>query len=630
MDRIASVTIDRQTSGATNHRVAACAGLVLVAIAAVLALTDEVPRTGPDLRGVIKGDEATYVAAALSAAFDGDLYFERRDLERFERLYHSGPEGIFLQRGRRLRTEVANSFPFVRVTGTPDSRPDRLYFGKALLYPVAAAPFVRLFGLNGLLLFHVLLLSSVAACGYLFLAAHTSSTAAMLFSLAFLGASVLPAYSELLAPEILNFTLVFVAYFLWLYKQVSANPRFAGPWPEVVAAGLLGLVTYSKPTNALLIAPLVLSAWRHRQWTRGLVLSGVFLAVVGAGFAFSAAVSGEFNYQGGDRKTFYRSFPFDGSGSAWEANRATAATDGSAARAVLTSPEAPARLATNIKYFLVGRHFGFIPYFFPGAVAIVVWLLSSARWDVRRMLTFGAFVASAIGLLLLMPYTWSGGGGPIGNRYFLSVYPVLFFLMPPVDMLRPALIAWLGGALFTAKILVNPAAAATRPYLIAEHGPARLLPVELTMANDLPLALAQPRRARIPYGENPTMLLYFLDRNAFPPEQSGVWVSGMGRADIIVRANQQIDHLAMSAESPIRTVLRVKMGGRPISVPLEPGQMAKFNLPARGVRELYGYAYLLSATSSEGFVPALHEPSSSDQRHLSALLRFSAVPVATP
>ena len=48
------------------------------------------------------------------------------------------------------------------------------------------------------------------------------------------------------------------------------------------------------------------------------------------------------------------------------------------------------------------------------------------------------------------------------------------------------------------------------------------------MANDLPLALAQPRRARIPYGENPTMLLYFLDRNAFPPEQSGMWVSGSG------------------------------------------------------------------------------------------------------
>ena len=238
------MTIDRQTSSATNHRVAACAGLVLVAIAAVLALTDEVPRTGPDLRGVIKGDEATYVAAALSAAFDGDLYFERRDLERFERLYHSGPEGIFLQRGRRLRTEVANSFPFVRVTGTPDTA-DRTasILGRRSSTPVAAAPFVRLFGLNGLLLFHVLLLSSVAACGYLFLAAHTSGTAAMLFSLAFLGASVLPAYSELLAPEILNFTLVFVVYFLWLYKQVSANPRFAGPWPEVVAAGLLGPVT---------------------------------------------------------------------------------------------------------------------------------------------------------------------------------------------------------------------------------------------------------------------------------------------------------------------------------------------------------------------------------------------------
>ena len=523
---------------ATDHRAVALVALVLIVVATAFALTVEVPRTGPDLRGIIRGDESTYVAAALSAAFDGDLSFERRDLERFERLYHSGPEGIFLQRGRRLRIEWGSGFPFVHVTATPDTRTDRFYFGKALLYPIAAAPFVRLFGPNGFLLFHVVLLTCVGVCGYFFLAAHASRAAAMLFTLAFVGASALPAYGEFLAPELLNFTLVFVAYFLWLYKQVTTNPRFAGPRPEIMAAVLLGLVAYSKPTNMLLMAPLVLFAWWSRQWTRGIVLSGVFLVVVAMGFGLSAAVSGEFNYQGGDRKTFYRSFPFGSAASAWEANIAKAATDGSAAREVLTNPEAPARFATNIKYFLVGRHFGFIPYFFPGVVAIALWLSSSARREPWRVLTFGAFVATAVGLLLLMPYTWSGGGGPIGNRYLLGAYPVLFFLLPRADVVGPALLAWLGGALFTAKILVNPADAATHPYLITERGPARLLPVELTMANDLPMALAQPRRARIPYGENPTMLLYFMDRNAFPPDPSGMWLSGEQRADILVRANQ--------------------------------------------------------------------------------------------
>ena len=32
------------------------------------------------------------------------------------------------------------------------------------------------------------------------------------------------------------------------------------------------------------------------------------------------------------------------------------------------------RFAHNVEYFLVGRHFGFVPYFFPGVVAIVLWL----------------------------------------------------------------------------------------------------------------------------------------------------------------------------------------------------------------------------------------------------------------
>ena len=73
---------------------------------------------------------------ALSIAYDGDLTFQRRDLTRFWQLYQSGPEGIFLKRGKG-----------------PE---DRLYFGKSFIYPLVAAPFVRLAGLNGLLLLNVL------------------------------------------------------------------------------------------------------------------------------------------------------------------------------------------------------------------------------------------------------------------------------------------------------------------------------------------------------------------------------------------------------------------------------------------------------------------------------------------
>ena len=43
--------------------------------------------------------------------------------------------------------------------------------------------------------------------------------------------------------------------------------------------------------------------------------------------------------------------------------------------------------------------------------------------------------------LAILPYTWSGGGGPPGNRYFMAVYPVLFFLLPPIQSLAVPLAA---------------------------------------------------------------------------------------------------------------------------------------------------------------------------------------------
>ena len=48
--------------------------------------------------GSVKGDEATYVMMALSAAHDGDMVYESTDLSRFYRLYEGGPEGLFLKR----------------------------------------------------------------------------------------------------------------------------------------------------------------------------------------------------------------------------------------------------------------------------------------------------------------------------------------------------------------------------------------------------------------------------------------------------------------------------------------------------------------------------------------------------
>ena len=607
-------------SGGSPHQGPALLGLVLLVTAAAFAMAVDVPRTGYG----IKSDEATYVAAALSAAFDGNLSFERRDLERFVGLYHSGPEGIFLKRGKDLQIHASRSFPFISASRRTDPNPNRVFFGKALIYPVVAAPFVRLFGLNGLLLFHTLLMAGVGVCGYVFLSAQSPPAAAAVFTSAFLGAAALPVYGVVLMPEILNFSLVFFAYFLWLYKEVSPASRLSGSWTDTCAAALLGIATYSKPVPvALLVAPMALLACWRRRWARGLALGAIAVVVAGACFGLTAAVSGEFNYQGGDRKTFYTQFLFDAPDATWERRGVSTGFYGSVVENVLTSSELMSRFVRNIEYFLIGRHFGFVPYFFPGVVAILSWLLSPARRDGWRAITFSAFIMSTAGLLLLLPFTWSGGGGPPGNRYFVSVYPTLFFLIPPTRSALSGVLAWMGGALFTAKMLMNPFVAAKFTYLTTEKGPARRLPVEVTMANDLPIML-DASRARVPYG-NPRLLLCFLDQNASPPEPAGMWVSGAGRADILVRSVDPIHHLAVDAQSPIRTVLTVSLGAAAVSVRLEPGKRSTFDVPAAGVRGLQSYAYLLTVRSSEGFVPHVMDPTSQDYRNLGAQMRFNAV-----
>ncbi len=195
----------------------------------------------------IKGDESTYVAMTLSVAYDGDLSYQRRDLERFWGIYKQGPEGIFLKRGKQFRMRVRPTPPFLRVyNDNQEPRTDRLFFAKAMIYSVVAAPFVRFFGMNGFLIFHVLLLF-----GRLRVRLPVSRGDLAVRCGAGIRARVLRRVGRarllvFLTPEIFNLALVFVAYFLWLYKEVARPvPRFLdGIGSEIAAAVLLGVATY--------------------------------------------------------------------------------------------------------------------------------------------------------------------------------------------------------------------------------------------------------------------------------------------------------------------------------------------------------------------------------------------------
>lgn len=628
-------------------------GLVGAAILAVflgVAVSVDVPRVS----GGFKGDEATYYTLAHSLAGDGDFTFQRQDLVRVREEY-SAPEGIFLKRGSDIEgVRWTSSFPFLRLVQSPDPARSRLYYGKSYIYPLFAAPFVFVFGTNGFLVFHALLLTLCFGAAYRFLAARGSPTGyAAAFAAVFLFASVVPIYFVWLMPELFNFALVLYGYFLWAYKLVAGDqPERAGrferflrsPASDYGAALLLGIATFSKPPHILLFLPLLAYALVRRQVLRLLIMGTCFALVVAGLFAINAAVTGEISYQGGNRKTFYSStgFPY---ANTWETfdNRGVEVATDSVPFDILFHRDTVSVLAWNLLYFVIGRYGGMLPYFFPGLLAAGLFLWARRERTLWQWLVAGGIVFGCVFLLIYMPYTYTGGGGPIGNRYFIAFYALFLFLTPAIRTPTPIIAGLVVGALFTAKLLLNPFYTSRYPGDHAKTGPLRLLPIELTLLNDLPVS-AEADRARRAVGGTPPLTAYFPDDGAFPPEGDGFWVRGAARGDIILRAPAQpqpdgstiplrVRHLTLeitNGSAPNKVV--VSSGWRRHSLSLQPGEVGTIDLPlGDGIpykprRYPTNYIYAFSVSTTAGFVPVLESPeTATDSRYLGVRVRVTPV-----
>ncbi len=390
-------------------------------------------------------------------------------------------------------------------------------------------------------------------------------------------------------------------------------------WPALAAAVLLGIATYTKPPNVLLAIPLglapLLPALGRRAladlWPgfresarRLLVLALTALALYG----LNAAITGELNYQGGERKTFYDRFPletheatFDNTGFWMTTNQVGPLVEGKD-DAKVSAKTGPARAAEEIResflynlgYFWVGRFGGAIGYFLPALWALALFLLVGPR-DRDGWLVLGALVASWIAYIWQIPDNWYGGGGTVGNRYFLSLLPLFLFL---------------GVAVFLWPILASPMVHSLRPGDHALRAPFRALPAELTMLNDLSI-FTEPWRKKQPYGfvgepggrpaDPDAYALYFLDDGTWGREE---WE---GRAGFRLRAGQPAEVILRAFDlAPLRQV-RVFVTGGPSGdavtarlrggdgrVVVGPGETAEIVLPAgRGFRYYDTYLYVL-------------------------------------
>ena len=566
------------------------------------------------------GDGATYHAMAWSLAEDGDLEYEARDVFRIRRDYPSGPQGIFLKRASGGLTLDGGGLHRV-----PAGEP-RIYFAKAFVHPLIAAPFVRVMGSRGLLVTNALALALALALAYRELRRTATPARALSAAAVLLLATVAPVYLVWPTPELV--TLAFV---------MGGLSAWRGGRP-VLAAVLLGIATYTKPYNLFLALPLgVEPLLALRPWWKGLgesVRRGLVLgATVIALFAVNAAVTGEVNYQGGERKTFYGRFPFEmdgeraitfGNSGIWMTTDHLGPLVEGADEALVTGRTGPARPAgevapsfrRNLYYFWIGRFGGAVAYYFPAVLALAVFLLMGPR---RRegWLAVAALAVSFLFYIWMIWDNWYGGGGTIGNRYFLNLLPLAVFFLPPG---REVVVA-AGGAVVSAGLLwplwTAPIHHSLHPGDHATVQPFKALPPELTMLNDLAV-FTELWRKKQSYGDTEgdahrnwpadpkAYYLYFTDNGTYGREElagvAGFWLRGGQPGEVILRALEPVRRVTVRVSGgPAGDDVGVEMGLDHQRFQLTPGQVGEASFtPGPGFPYYDTFVHVLRLRSGRG------------------------------
>lgn len=568
------------------------------------------------------GDGATYHAMAWSLAEDGDLRYEARDIFRVRREFPAGPQGIFLKRASGgLTLDPGGGFPWIRRV---DERDPRIYYAKAYAYPLAAAPFVRLLGTKGLLLTNALVLSLALALGYVELRRRTSPGRALAATLALFLGTVTPVYLLWPTPELFGLAVVLAGLTAWRRDRPLA------------AAVLLGIATYAKPYNLFLALPLgmqpllaVGSSLRARlleSSRRGVAMA----ATVAVLFGLNIAATGEWNYQGGERKTFYDRFPFEsrevtfGNSGQWMTTEHLGPLVEGEDEERRTRRTGPLRSAgeirdsflRNLGYFWVGRFGGAIPYFFPAIACVLLFAFTGPR-DAGGWLALTSLFVSYLFYLWMIPDNWYGGSGTLGNRYFLNLLPLAFFLVPRG---REMLVAGAGAfalLVFMRPLFLDPVSHSLRPGDHTMLVPFRLLPAELTMLNDLSV-FTDPWRKKQPVGDTEgdahkhwpadprAYYLYFLDDGTYGRERrgeaEGFWLRGGRAAEVVVRALEPVRRMRVRVTGgPAGDEVAVRLGSRTQTLTLGPSETRETAFEtARGFAYYDTFLHTLRLRSARG------------------------------
>jgi hypothetical protein len=522
----------------------------------------------------------------------------------------------------------------------------KLFFAKSYAYPLFAAPFVRLFGCNGFLVFHAILLLGILLMGFTYISIENEASMSLASILTFLFASVAGVYIFWISPDFFNLSLVFAALFFWLYKY-KASPMdnqnaHQGPfrrfllsdWSDYLASILVGIAVFSKPPNMVLMGPLVLYSLARRRVGKTLLIILVFTLTAGAFFGINHLSTGEWNYQGGERKTFYGEggYPLEKDQITFDSARGgLMSSEGYTEKHLL-----PVKFALiNLFYYFFGRFTGLTWYFFPAVLAL--FLFFRRKKQLEQWLLFAALSGGILIYVVLMPDNYAGGGGAMANRYFLNIYPLFLFLLPMKRRPKDIVLCWAMAAIFLAPILTNPIPHSHYPATHAKKFPFTVLPVELTLVNNFPTN-TNPNARRQPVGQKYSWL-HFLDDNFIPRqkasvlEQRGFWTRGDHTAEMILKTWYPIKKLTVHLlNNPrMRNIITVKVGREKKTITLGKKQRGSLEFAAlKPFRMKATHLYKLKIKASKGSIPYFEDEQSQEKRFLGVFFELDIEPEYMP
>lgn len=394
----------------------------LVALLALLAVRT-VTLDRSDWPGFV-GDEATYLMAAESVAWDGDFVYERADYDRFHRHWGDRPELLlFLQSPDHGRT---------------------LIYGKPFFYPIVAAPLTRLWPTHGALLTNLLVLALAAVLASRALRPVLGAEAP-LWVATFVFGSVAFAYSIWVHSDSFLMSLVAIALSLAFLghgaepgrgrgeedseRRSTVTAWWSGPTARWLVIGLLSaIVVFSRPFYLPLLLPLAALLPRRDRGRAALAFGLALVLVVGVAAGSRQSLADTPTSYTGERGGFYARVGLpevDFAGETWDT---AVAESGSVswheARRPLGQETRGGLWLWNAIYFVLGEHVGLVPYFLPLVLALLAAKLDRFRWSL-----VAAVLLSTAAFFLYRPFNFFGGGAAIGNRYFLPLYPLLWFVV---------------------------------------------------------------------------------------------------------------------------------------------------------------------------------------------------------